>query len=293
MASESKRIEIEVTGGIRLLGALSAHSRTPAKGLVIMLHGWEGSIDSTYMLCTGRGLFENGYDIFRLNFRDHGQSQHLNAGLFYAVLLDEIFEAVMQMAAQFDRRPVFLIGFSLGGNFVLRILKTHGAEAAKQIRHAVAISPVLNPRESTRKVDEHPFIRRYFLRKWKRSLQTKAALYPERYDFGDILELKRIGAMTTSLLERFSDYDTSSYFEAYSVSDDDLLANPLPATIIVAADDPIIPQADFQKLKLNPDTHLVVHDHGGHNGFLMGWPLKCWTDQALLKIFNTIYEEAR
>ena len=288
MVSASASIEIEVAGEIRLLGALSTHPRTTAKGLVIMLHGWEGSIDSTYMLCTGRSLFQNGYDIFRLNFRDHGQSQHLNRGLFYAVLLDEIFQAVMQIAAQVNDRPVFLIGFSLGGNFVLRILKTHGSEAAKQIHHAVAISPVLNPRESTRKVDQHPFIRRYFLRKWKRSLQTKAALYPEHYYFDDILELKSIGAITAALLEQYSDYDISSYFEAYAVGGDDLLANPLPATIIVAADDPIIPKADFDQLNLNPDTRLVVHDHGGHNGFLFGWPLKSWYDLAMLKIFDNI-----
>jgi len=287
MVTAGKSVEIQVEGGIRLLGALSAHHRTTAKGLVIMLHGWEGSIDSTYMLCTGRSLFESGYDVFRLNFRDHGRSQHLNRGLFYAVLLEEIYQAVLQIAGKAGAMPVFLVGFSLGGNFVLRILKNHGYEAAKLIQHAVAISPVLNPRESTRYVDAHPLIRRYFLRKWKRSLQTKAALFPDTYDFSEILQLRTIGAITEALLRRYSDYDTpESYFNAYAVKDRDLAANPLPATIIVAADDPIIPLADFKKLTTGPATRLVVHDHGGHNGFLAGWPLRSWYDLAMLHIFN-------
>jgi predicted alpha/beta-fold hydrolase len=86
------------------------------------LHGWEGSVDSTYLQRCGRSLYRHGYDIFRLNFRDHGDSHHLNSGIFYAVLLEEVYQAVIQ-AAEFARGgPVFMIGFSLGGNFVLRIL---------------------------------------------------------------------------------------------------------------------------------------------------------------------------
>jgi predicted alpha/beta-fold hydrolase len=84
---------LEAGGGIRLLGSHSRHPGTVAKGLVVLLHGWEGSIGSTYMLCTGRALYRRGYEVFRLNFRDHGRSHHLNRGIFYAVLLDEVFEA--------------------------------------------------------------------------------------------------------------------------------------------------------------------------------------------------------
>ena len=273
MAEASRSTIIEGPDGIRLLGSRATHPPEAGKGLVIMLHGWEGSIDSTYMLCTGKFLFDRGYDIFRLNFRDHGNSQYLNQGLFYAVLLDEIKQAVLQVAEAVRPKPVYLVGFSLGGNFVLRILRACGAMAASLIDHAVAISPALNPKESTRCVDDHPLIRRYFLKKWKRSLQIKAAVYPDLYDFSDILKLKTIYAMTEALLDRYSDYETvDSYFADYSVQGDDLLESPLPATIIVAEDDPIIPVSDFCELKTHSNTRLVVHQHGGHNGFLSDGP---------------------
>ena len=287
MVEASQSAIIVVPGGIRLLGASARHSAGNSKGLVIMLHGWEGSIDSTYMLCTGRFLFNQGYDIFRLNFRDHGNSQHLNRGMFYAVLLEEIQQAVLQIADQARPKPVFLVGFSLGGNFVLRILRACGVSAPSVIHHAVAISPALNPRESTSAVDDHALIRRYFLRKWKRSLQTKADLYPDLYDFRDILEMKTIYDITEALLERYSDYESvDSYFADYAVQGDDLLENPLPATIIVAEDDPIIPLSDFFLLNTHPNTRLVVHKHGGHNGFLFGWPLMSWYDFEMLRIFG-------
>jgi predicted alpha/beta-fold hydrolase len=114
---------IETAEGVKLLGYHSIQNDGQAKGLAILLHGWEGSADSTYLLRCGRSLYANGYDIFRLNFRDHGDSHHLNKGVFYAVLLEEIYQAVTQAAGFSRGRPVFLVGFSLGGNFVLRILK--------------------------------------------------------------------------------------------------------------------------------------------------------------------------
>ncbi|MBW2365517.1 MAG: hypothetical protein JRF25_10750 [Deltaproteobacteria bacterium] len=93
------------------------------KGLVIMLSGWEGSSRSTYMLCTGRYFYRNGYSIFRLNFRDHGETHHLNEGLFYGTLLDEVFESVRQAAGLESGLSTFLVGFSMGGNFALRVAR--------------------------------------------------------------------------------------------------------------------------------------------------------------------------
>ena len=89
---------LQTASGIRLLGYYSPQKEIQSKGLVILLHGWEGSVDSTYIVCTGETLYRNGYNVFRLNLRDHGRSHHLNEGIFYAVLLDEIFEAVTQIA---------------------------------------------------------------------------------------------------------------------------------------------------------------------------------------------------
>ena len=68
---------VEVPGGIRLLGSSAKHHPDRSKGLVIMLHGWEGSIDSTYMLCSGRFLFDNN---FRVEIQTRIESQILVCG---------------------------------------------------------------------------------------------------------------------------------------------------------------------------------------------------------------------
>ena len=283
---------IETAEGIKLLGYHSVQNDDQAKGLAILLHGWEGSIDSTYLLRCGRSLYANGYDIFRLNFRDHGDSHHLNEGIFYAVLLEEVYQAVAQVAAFSGGRPVFLIGFSLGGNFVLRILKKCVSVPIKNLCHAVSISPVLNPQKSTTRIDQTTFIKKYFLAKWRCSLTKKQALFPHLYDFGDVMGVKTIQALTDALLEKYSDFPTAqAYFDAYAVMGAAIADINIPATIVTAQDDPIIPIKDFYDLELNKDSRLLIHPHGGHNGFITGFKLQSWYENMIIRLFDHICEK--
>lgn len=289
MQDMARKQIIETAEGIKLLGYHSVQTDGQAKGLVILLHGWEGSTDSTYLLRCGRILYANGYDIFRLNFRDHGDSHHLNKGIFYAVLLEEVYQAVMQAAGFSGGRPVFLIGFSLGGNFVLRILKKCVNVPIKNLCHAVSISPVLNPQKSTANIDRITYIRKYFLAKWRRSLTKKQALFPNLYDFSDVMGVKTIQALTDALLEKYSDFPTAqAYFDAYSVMGPAIAEVHTPTTIVTAEDDPIIPINDFYDLKLNKHIRLVIHPHGGHNGFIAGFNLQSWYETMIIRLFDRI-----
>ena len=67
--------------GVRLQGFLSQMPGREPRGLVLLLHGWEGSADSSYMRLTAAQLLARGFDVFRLNFRDHGDTHHLNEDL--------------------------------------------------------------------------------------------------------------------------------------------------------------------------------------------------------------------
>lgn len=289
MLEAARDVILETGDGIRLLGSHAPQRTLAPKGLAIMLHGWEGSIDSTYMLCTGRALYRRGYDVFRLNFRDHGRSHHLNPGIFYAARLPEVFAAVRQAARVSGSQSVFLMGFSLGANFALRVALRCAQDPIPGLKHVVAISPVLDPDESTSRADRHPVIRRYFMKKWRRSLSVKQALFPGLYDFGPLLKLKTIQATTEALLKRYSDYPSArDYFRAYTLTGGALSGLPLPATLLTAADDPIIPVRDFHCLSLPPSARLVVCRHGGHNGFLEGLRLRSCYERNIPELFDTL-----
>ncbi len=80
----------------------------------------------------------------------------------------------------------------------------------------------------------------------------------------------------------------AEYFREYSLLEDTIKDLPVPATIITAKDDPIIPVEDFYRLELNHRTNLVIHAFGGHNGFIDGFFLKSWYEQKLADMFDEI-----
>ena len=289
----AREIILKTPQGVRLQGYHSARDSADAVGLVILLHGWEGSVDSTYIACTGKALYRRGYDIFRLNFRDHGRSHHLNQGIFYAILLEEVFQAVQQISHNEGHKPVFLVGFSLGGNFALRIARQMRQAPIDNLRHVVAISPVLDPKKATVRIDRQALIRKYFLKKWLQSLQKKQGLFPEIYDFSEVFKLNTIMAVTDKMIEKFSDFRSASdYFKEYSILNNAIDDLPVPTTIVTAADDPIIPVDDFYELELNHRTEMIIHAHGGHNGFIDGIYLKSWYEQTLANWFDEIAAKA-
>lgn len=286
MLASAREVTLNPVADIRLQGFYSPQTAGVAKGLVVLLHGWEGSVNSAYMLRTGRFLYEQGFAVFRLNYRDHGETHHLNHGLFYAVLLDEVFGVVQQIAQDAGDLPVFLAGFSMGGNFALRIARRHTETPLPNLKHIFSISPALDPEKSTQAIDAYPLLRKYFRKKWSRSLLKKQALFPELYNFNDVLKLETIMEMTEVMVQRYSDYPSSAdYFSHYAVLGDALANITIPVTIVTAQDDPIIPVADFYDLKLPASAELIVHRYGGHNGFLETLSGKAWYQQKMLEMW--------
>lgn len=263
---------LDCGSGVQLLGYLSRQSLLPAaRGLAVLLHGWEGSVQSTYLILTGARLLDEGFDVFRLNLRDHGGTHHLNTELFHSCRIDEVVGAVRVIGDRFAAGPLFLGGFSLGGNFALRVALRAPA-AGIPLRCAVAVCPVISPAAGLAAIETAPwFYEAYFLRKWRRSLALKARHFPQAFDFTDWQPDQGLRELTRKLVERYTDYGTlERYLDGYSIAGDRLAGLTVPVRILTAEDDPIIPVADFRALRLPPHSRLEIAPHGGHCGFLAG-----------------------
>jgi len=269
LAAVHEAVVLDVGGGVRLQGV---HSRAPGsepKGLVVLLHGWEGSVDSNYMRLTAARLLDAGFDVFRLNFRDHGDSHHLNEGIFHSNRIDEVVDAVRAIAARWPTRPLFAAGYSLGGNFALRLalrVRSHGLP----LQRVVAVCPLLDPARTMDAMEAGlPLYMRYFERKWRSSLARKRALFPDKHRFGDEVLQLRMRALTEWMMLRHTDFATlDEYFEGYSVAGERLRDLPIPADILMAEDDPVIPLREFEEVAGFPNVQVELAVHGGHCGFI-------------------------
>jgi len=286
IAEQAREVILDGFDGSRLLGYLSRVESGKSRGLVLLIHGWEGSSESTYILSTGNFLLKQGYDIFRLNLRDHGASHHLNKGLFHGALIEETHNAVIKAAGLSQGKPFFVIGFSLGANFALRVALRHSMAAVPNLRHVFAISPALDPYEATVSIDRSIY-RLYFLKKWKRSLSIKQRLFPEIYDFAGLLKMRSCMEMTEAIMPIYSSFaDYRQYFNKYTLHRSWFSGLAVPVTAIASEDDPVIPVRDLKELEGSPNMEISIQRYGGHCGFLDPFPYGCWYERRICAILN-------
>ncbi|PJZ43867.1 YheT family hydrolase [Leptospira brenneri] len=263
---------VKAKDGTTLLAKI--HNVPNPKGLVVLVHGWEGSIHSSYIVRTTRHFLQKGFSVYRLNLRDHGDTHHLNEGIFNGSLLVETYEAVKELVGFFgSKTPVYLAGFSLGGNFVLRMAARHSlAKVGDQIsglKHCFAFSPALDPKRATVKMDEHPFLRKYFLNSWKSSLVKKANLFPHLYSFHDLDDYQSVMHLTEKMVKEFSHFSSvDEYFDSYKLNELFFKSIRIPTTILTSMDDPVIPWKEFTEIPASSYLEVVIESKGGHCGFI-------------------------
>jgi predicted alpha/beta-fold hydrolase len=268
----SEETLLECGDGVRLLGYFSKSPRAAAAAggaqLAVILHGWEGSANSMYVLSLGQCLFDLGFDVFRLNLRDHGDSHHLNRGIFHSCRLPEVVGAVRRLIQLFPRHRRCFAGFSLGGNFALRVGAALGVEDDSLAR-IVAISPVLDPENTLAALEGGlALYRRYFIKKWLRSLAAKQAAWPSEYDFSRLSHRTSLTGMTEQLVLDHTEYPSlSNYLRGYAITGDALHGLRIPSRIVASQDDPIIPAADLRNLASISALSITLTTHGGHCGF--------------------------
>ena len=237
---------------------------------MLLLHGWEGSVDSSYMRLTAAQLLRRGFEVFRLNFRDHGDTHHLNEGLFHSNRIDEVVHAAPRSGAAL---PVPADG---------RWPAIRSAATSPCAWHCARRRPACRWRTSPRSArcsirratmdameQGLPVYLWYFERKWRGSLARKRELFPQTHAFDDRVLGLRMRPLTQWMVERHTDFGTlERYFDGYSIAGERLSALQVPASILMAQDDPVIPVDGFHALRLPETARLEISPWGGHCGFL-------------------------
>ena len=284
----SGEVVLCLPGDIRLHAIAAQHHQPKTKRLVVLIHGWEGSANSMYLKSAAGHLFARGFDVVRLHLRDHGPSHDLNEGLFHSCRLEEAVDAVAAIHQMFPIHQLFLGGFSLGGNFSLRIA-AKANQANLPLEKVFAVCPVLDPERTMSQLDHGFFAYSwYFLRKWRRSLMEKQRLFPTAYDFGDIDHMT-LGELTEHCICRYSEYnDLKTYLQGYAIVGDVLNSITAPTKILIAKDDPIIPSEDVARLARPPNLDIHVTAFGGHCGYVTSLKEPSYADREMAGFFGDI-----
>ena len=174
------------------------------------------------------------------------------------------------------------MGFSVGGNFGLRLGACARAEGL-DIAHIVAVCPVIDPARSLWRLDTSAGVyRRYLMRRWRRSLLRKSAVWPSRYDFCDMLRLQTLTQMADHFVRRYTSFPSlHHYLAGYTLLGNTLRDLDVNAWLVAATDDPIIPVEDVDRLPRLRTLSITRTRFGGHCGYHEGKPGPSWLERRI------------
>ncbi len=280
--SQSKILSLD--NDVRLQGFFNTQTNSANKPLALILHGWLGCAGSLYLLPIANQLYAKGFNVVRLNFRDHGGTQHLNKELFHSCRLEEVLNATQTIQLQVPHSTFYIIGFSLGGNFALRI-GTEADNKGLNINKIISICPVMNAANALAETQSMPSIyTEYYLRRWKNMLKTKHKLFPDAYDLATIQKQSSLTSMTEHLLLQYTKFDSvAHYLHGYSITGERLKTLSIHSDVYIAEDDPVIPFHDHENLYASEFLNIHLTQFGGHCGYLDGLFDMNWIDKQIIK----------
>jgi predicted alpha/beta-fold hydrolase len=264
---------------------LSQHPKEPPAGEVVIVHGLEGSGEAGYVRGLSAAALGAGFAVHRFHMRTCGGTEHLCRTLYHAGLTSDLASVLRQLRAD-GSAPLYLVGFSLGGNVVLKLAGELESEAPRLICAVCAISPPLDLAACVRRMGQREnriYERRFAKRMRKRLAATGRYRRAELAGLGSVFEIDdRITAPS------FGFGDAATYYRTQSAAGY-LNRIRVPALIVHAKDDPLVPIESCLSASAcgNPCIEHRVTAHGGHLGFLGRKPHRFWLDEAIMEWVQT------
>ncbi|HEY9714479.1 MAG TPA: alpha/beta fold hydrolase [Chroococcales cyanobacterium] len=238
---------------------------------MVLVHGLEGSSASPYLLSLASKAVKVGFNTVRVNLRNCGGTIHLSPSLYNAGMSSDIVALLDYLSKTMSLRNFFLVGYSLGGNIVLKTAGELGSNAVGRIAGVCAVSPAIDLSASIDSI-ECGLNRMYelrFMQGLRAKIKAKAKLYPERYDLRKLKHVRGLRSFDELFTAPDAGFTGADHYYHESSSIKVLENIRVPTLIVAAQDDPIVPFASFLSPKLQSRyITLLSPEHGGHGGFI-------------------------
>jgi uncharacterized protein len=242
----------------------------------IIVHGLEGSSESQYVVGNANKLWRAGANVIRMNMRNCGGRNYEMARrsptLYHSGLSGDV-DAIMRFFVDRDGlRSIALIGYSMGGNLVLKLAGELGANPPCQLRSVVGVSPAidLGPSATALHRPENRLYERRFLRNLLKRFRHKVRLFPRAFDPNRAVGIGSLRDFDDRITALYSGFASAEdyYYRAAAARVVDRIT--VPTLILQALDDPFvtITPETLAKIKSNPHITLLQTEHGGHCAFL-------------------------
>jgi len=263
----------------------SQRPTSPPLADLITVHGLEGSSDAGYARSLAQAALEAGYAVHRFNMRSCGGTEcYSGRTLYHSGQTGDLLEVIRRIR---NSAPLFLAGFSLGGNVVLKLAGEMGEAARDLIDGVTAVSTPIDLAACVERLGRPSNIlyARRFLSRLKTRVRVKERVAPGVFQLDVLPRVKTIFDFDDTFTAPSFGFGTAANYYATQSSNQFVERIRVPTLLVQAKDDPLIPFEVYERAAVarNPNVRLLAVEHGGHLGFVSKSKPRFWLDQVLVQ----------
>ncbi len=264
----------------------------PARGQIVFLHGLEGSADAGYIRSFTATALQFGFAAHRMNFRTCGGTEALCRTMYHSGLTSDT-AYVLQQIRRRTNSPLFLVGFSLGGNVALKLTGELGKN--ELLAGTVAVSPPIDLAACVKAIDRPGNIvyARRFLDRLRSRIRRKIALSPGSYSAEFLDSVHSIWDFDNRFTAPLFGFGRAANYYATQSAINYASQIRTPTLLIAAKDDPLVPFEIFRHpaIERNEAIEVLAPDYGGHIGFLSRRQPRFWVDLNAMNWIQRVADE--
>jgi predicted alpha/beta-fold hydrolase len=257
--------------------------RIKPRGQIIFLHGLEGSSEAGYIQSFAQNALLRGFGVHRANFRTCGGTEELCETMYHSGLTSDT-KFILENLRKRNLGPLFVAGFSLGGNVALKLAGELGH--TDLIAGVCAVSTPIDLAKAVRTLDKpnNVIYARRFLKRLRERIRRKSQLAPDLYSPEGLDTVKTIWDFDDRFTAPLFGFGTAANYYATQSAVRYLDAIRVPTLVIAAKDDPLVPFEMYRHAAFttNPALTLLAVERGGHLGFISRQRPRFWLDEVAL-----------
>ncbi len=254
-----------------------------ARAQIVLVHGLEGCADAGYIISFSQAALLRGFGVHRLNLRTCGCTEQLCDTTYHSGLTSDT-RVILERIRESYRQPVFLVGFSLGGNVALKLAGEIGE--TDLVTGVCAISTPIDLAASARAIDKlsNRLYAQRFLSRLRSRVRRKSKLAPNVYNTAGLDNVKSIREFDDRYTAPLFGFQSAANYYATQSAARYLDMIRVPAFVICAKDDPLVPFEMYSHpaFHSNPALTLLATKYGGHVGFVARRQPRFWVDGTAL-----------
>lgn len=270
-------------------------ARMDSKPLVVIFHGLEGSINSPYAKGLMLALDKLGWNVVFMHFRNCSDRVNLAAHTYHSGETGDASYFLGWLRESYPQAPLLAVGYSLGGNMLLKLLGDKKTEVPLYAAVAVSVPLLLDVCADQMRSGFSKVYQQYLLQKMKRKLLGKFQQHDYQGLIGlcqkDIDSIKDFWEFDEAFTAPINGFAGAQDYYLKSSARQYLGGIQIPTLIIHSMDDPFMtPEVIPNENELSDCVCLELSQHGGHVGFISGhlWKPRFWLEERIPQYFSKI-----